>query len=287
MELNEGQLDAVSAIGKFIDSNEKVFSLIGAPGTGKSFVIGWLEEHYPHINLTATTNQAAKLIGGRTIHNLTGFRIKRVREWAGSLNNDYPILIDEASMLTTYIMEYLMTLPNQIILVGDKNQLVVGNCVDITNFPSYELTQNMRAKSKALVELVKDLSISRETQSIPDFKKHRGEHLTIITDFGIYIEEIKKCKDEHLVLAYRNNIVEKYQELVEEGMTVHKAQGQSVDTVFIDMTDIYSAYAQNKTKYNNPISLDEMLRMILVGMSRARHKIVVFYGSSRAKSCVR
>jgi len=180
-------------------------------------------------------------------------------------------------------MKYLMTLPNKIILVGDKDQLVVGNCVDITSFPHYELTENMRVKSLALERLVSHLSLSRQTQSIPDFKEHRGEHLEIVTDFSQFIHKVKECKDEHLVLAYRNTIVAKYNELVGEGITVFKAQGQSVDTVFVDMTDIYSAYDQQKTKWNNPISLDEMLRMILVGMSRARHKIVVFYGKSRAK----
>ncbi len=282
MELNEGQLNAVAKIQKFLSNDERVISLLGSPGTGKTFVINWLKEHY-RMNISATTNQAAALIEGKTIHNLLGFRIKNEQEWEGSLSNDNPILIDEASMLPVYIMEHLIHKKNnKIILVGDPEQLVVGLCTKIKQFNHVILTQNMRAKSEAIKSLVEHLSSCVLTQSIPQFERYRGEHLTIITDYKTYLNEIEKCDNSKLVLAYRNNIVENYQEQTGHGMTVHKAQGQSVDTVFIDMTDIYSAYVQQKTQYNNPISLDQFLRMVLVGMSRARHKIVVFYGKSRS-----
>lgn len=284
--LNVGQQHAVDKIKEFMDNDERVISLLGSPGTGKTFVINHLAEHYD-INISATTNQAAALINGKTIHNLTGFRIKSFQEWDGSLNNAAPILIDEASMLPMHVMDHLINeRSNKLILVGDPDQLVVGNCVKINQFEHVTLTENMRAKSLALEKLVEHLAQSVRTQTMPDFKLHRGEHLTIIEDFGTYVAEIHKEQGSKLVMAYRNAIVEKYEELVDEGITVHKAQGQSVDIVFIDMSDIYSAYAQQKTQWNNPISKNEMLRMILVGMSRARHKIIVFYGKSRANSCV-
>jgi len=284
--LNSGQQEAVIEIANFLESDKKVFALRGTAGTGKSFVIDYLDMHHM-LNISATTNQAAMLVGGRTIHNLTGFRIKSVREWKGSLKNENPILIDEASMLPVYIMKYLMEIPNKIILVGDPAQLVVGNCVKLDEYEGYTLTQNMRAKSRAIISLVQDLSDCVDTTTMPDFKKHRGSHLEVIEDFGQYITRINEDKGEKLILAYRNTIVDKYTELCEqEGETVYKAQGKSTDTVYLDMTDLYTAYSQQKTKYNNPISLNEMLRMVLVGMSRAKHKIVIFWGKSRANSCL-
>lgn len=55
-------------------------------------------------------------------------------------------------------------------------------------------------------------------------------------------------------------------------MTVHSAQGISVDTVFIDMSDFNPP--------NDPMQL-ELMRLAFVALTRARHKAIVFLGSTR------
>lgn len=279
-KLNVGQQHAVDKIKEFLQSDNKVFALRGTAGTGKSYVINYLAQHY-QLNLAGTTNQASRLIGGKTIHNLTGFRIKPIREWNGSLDNRAPILCDEASMMPTYIMKYLMTLPNKIILCGDPLQLVVGNCVDLTAFTGVDLTENMRSKSKALESLVEYLSKCVDTNTMPDLKDYYGEHLVKIENYPQFIDKVNKCGREKLTLAYRNTQVDRLEELTGNAISSHKAQGKSVDEVFVDLSDIYNAYRQQKNRFNNPISLDDMLRLMLVSFSRARHKITFFMGNSR------
>jgi len=66
--------------------------------------------------------------------------------------------------------------------------------------------------------------------------------------------------------------------------TVHKAQGQTIDEVFIDLTYIKSQLFRKPTKYNHfnpPISLDEYLRLVYVAISRMRKKAHLFIGEKR------
>jgi hypothetical protein len=60
--------------------------------------------------------------------------------------------------------------------------------------------------------------------------------------------------------------------------TVHKSQGESIDYVFLDALDIVNAYETPKSKYNNPINLDLMLRLLYVGISRMKIKCYIYTG---------
>ncbi len=61
--------------------------------------------------------------------------------------------------------------------------------------------------------------------------------------------------------------------------TIHKAQGETYDTVFVDAADIIAAYQVRKSRYNNPISLDTFLRLYYVALSRMKSQAYVYTGA--------
>lgn len=69
--------------------------------------------------------------------------------------------------------------------------------------------------------------------------------------------------------------------------TVHKSQGASYDTVFIDVTDIVSQKNKKPTTHNNyakPIAYNTYLRLMYVAISRMRINAVLFVGDIRTYS---
>lgn len=61
--------------------------------------------------------------------------------------------------------------------------------------------------------------------------------------------------------------------------TIHKAQGISVDYVFIDTLDFINAFEATKTRYNNPISQDMFLRLMYVAISRMKVHCYMYTGN--------
>lgn len=72
--------------------------------------------------------------------------------------------------------------------------------------------------------------------------------------------------------------------------TVHKAQGDSIDEVFIDVSDIYKQLFRKPTKYNGfnkPISVEEYLKLLYVAISRMKSKAHLFIGDKREYTYLR
>ena len=70
--------------------------------------------------------------------------------------------------------------------------------------------------------------------------------------------------------------------------TVHKAQGSSIDEVFIDLTDIQAQTTKKPSVYNNynqPMSISEYLRLVYVAISRMRYKAHIYIGDKRDYKC--
>ena len=66
----------------------------------------------------------------------------------------------------------------------------------------------------------------------------------------------------------------------EYAATVHKCQGESYGTVFLDGDDLTSAYQAKKSKWNNPISLDTFLRLYYVALSRMKEHTYIYTGAN-------
>lgn len=63
--------------------------------------------------------------------------------------------------------------------------------------------------------------------------------------------------------------------------TVYKAQGSSYDTVFVDGSDLWDAYTAVPSKWNNPISMDDFMRMLYVAISRMKVQCYLYIGPQR------
>lgn len=66
--------------------------------------------------------------------------------------------------------------------------------------------------------------------------------------------------------------------------TVHKAQGDTIDEVFIDLRDIYSQLERKPSIHNNynpPITVEEYLKLVYVAISRMKYKAHLFIGTTR------
>lgn len=66
--------------------------------------------------------------------------------------------------------------------------------------------------------------------------------------------------------------------------TTFKAQGATIEHVFVDMTDIYGQYAKKPTKWNNyakPISFELFLRHAYVAITRMSKTATCFIGGER------
>lgn len=64
--------------------------------------------------------------------------------------------------------------------------------------------------------------------------------------------------------------------------TAHKSQGSTYGTVYLDGTDIVNASIPNP--YGHAISEELMMRLSYVALSRMRHKVVIFKGTTRRYS---
>jgi len=68
----------------------------------------------------------------------------------------------------------------------------------------------------------------------------------------------------------------------EYASTIHKCQGESIDEVFIDLTDMLTALNRVQGRYTaKPIEYDEFLKMLYVALSRMRYKAHIFKGNKR------
>ncbi len=152
----------------------KVSIITGGPGTGKTTIIHAilkiLQRHRLRVMLAAPTGRAAKRMQeaaghpAMTIHRLLDFSMQKggfQKNETAPLNCD-ALIIDEASMIDTYLMFHLLKavpLPAFVVLVGDVNQLpsvgpghVLGDMINSGKIPVVSLTEIFRqAKTSAII----------------------------------------------------------------------------------------------------------------------------------------
>lgn len=109
--------------------------------------------------------------------------------------------------------------------------------------------------------------------------------------YGFYVMKSKTLEEKFLNKALENG-QEYYWNTVDSiyhpkhiyASTIHKAQGQTIDEVFIDARDIAAQLDRKPTKYNRyngPISNEEFLKLFYVAVSRMRVKAHIFIGEKR------
>ena len=129
-----------------------------------------------------------------------------------------------------------------------------------------------------------------EVKAVKEFDKYFELLVdTIVDSRVIKVFKTKSAKEEYLDFKdsldeYWKRVDEVYEPKHLYDCTIHKYQGQSIDSVFIDLTDIHSALTRKPTRYNNfnkPISVQDYMKLIYVAISRMRKGAHIFIGDKR------
>ena len=152
-------------------------------GRGKTFLLNYIAANNPDLKIImlAPTNAAASLLPeGRTVHSALNLRPRKDGEFiyleqvsVPRLSGDV-IAVDERSMISAELREFLLGTGLPILYVGDKYQLppvelgedgkpLEHGIVDTLNIHEWELTVNMRSKGaiNSNVEAIRSGIVSR------------------------------------------------------------------------------------------------------------------------------
>jgi len=166
--LAEKQVEAIRAV-----AGHKVLVVTGGPGTGKTTIINAMIRVFAGLKkkilLAAPTGRAAKRMTeatgheARTIHRLLEYSFQTggfLRNADAPLDGDL-VIIDEASMIDTLLMHYLLkAVPPRatFVLVGDVNQLpsvgagnVLKDIIDAGVVPVVELNEIFRQAGESSI----------------------------------------------------------------------------------------------------------------------------------------
>lgn len=192
LPLNQGQTLASEGFFEFLLGPDKEVNISGPGGVGKTFLMGHLidvimpmyhdtcrlmgiEPLYHSVQMTATTNKAAEVLGqqtGRptsTVHSFFGLKVvddystgeskvTKSNQW--TVYNNLILFIDEASMIDKQLYDLIQegTCNCKIVYVGDENQLapvkeVLSPVYKRAGIPMFELLEPMRTSVPELQEL--------------------------------------------------------------------------------------------------------------------------------------
>lgn len=191
LPLNEGQSLASAGFFEFLLGPDKELRISGPGGVGKTFLMGNLidtvlpmyfdtcqlmgiEPEYHSVQMTATTNKAAEVLGlqtGRpasTVHAFFGLKVmedystgesKVTKSNSWMVHSGLILFIDESSMIDTPLYNLIQegTIKCKIVYVGDKDQLapVMEQLSPVYKrpMPMFELLEPMRTSIPELQAL--------------------------------------------------------------------------------------------------------------------------------------
>ena len=240
MKLTNSQEEALSKFRNFLNTKERVFSLIGYAGTGKTWLTNRLlyevEKSFcskSSIAICAFTNQALSQIEEKTEHQYDSFTIHQILGLKPSMDlddfdvdnilfsvgkdspiRDYKfIAVDEGSMVGNNLYSLLLTklvTGAKIMFVGDGEQLKPvksSNSSVLSNKVGAELKEIVRTSSNSILEL-SDFIRNYKGRDIraENFNRFKSEDITIIDE-----EEFRNStllKDTDKIVVYMNDKVD-------------------------------------------------------------------------------
>jgi hypothetical protein len=244
--LNEQQEEAKKLINNYItNSNGGVFGLLGAGGTGKTFLITSIEKTH-NFQYLAPTNKAVNILRKSLIKNdVINPNVKTVDSFfnfkmtkdeynktkysygiPNKLNEIKGIIVDEVSMLRDKHVELLKSIDLPIIFLGDDKQIPpVENeeksYIDTDGFrnslafsiitESYELTQQNRQKEgsemfKFITGFRNNMSKEINLKQLVDLKKN-GIDILFLKQNSEELKEFIKSNDS-VCVSFKNNTAE-------------------------------------------------------------------------------
>lgn len=284
-ELTKEQEVAVSGI---VKSNDRVVVLQAGAGCGKtvciSHIYSRLKEIGDSIVVCATTNKAVQVLAENglpnpmTVHCALSLDINSRPNGKFRLVTRYTtMIVDEMSMMSERMLEEALKYVKRIILVGDKNQLVVNKMCDISRYKHFYLRKNMRSSDKDILDIVKRLKGAVEGKGMPKIVSNGSITVTDKFDDIVTTAKSRNCK----LLAYKNTNIDKYIELGIDAISIHKAQGSSYDMCIVDAQDVIASYV-TKNRQANKLTREEMLKLLYVAISRAREEVLIFVNGKRS-----
>lgn len=270
LPLNEGQSLASTGFFEFLMGPDKELRISGPGGVGKTFLMGHLideilpmyfdtcqlmgiEPEYHSVQMTATTNKAAEVLGqqtGRpasTVHSFFGLKVMEdysTGESKVTKSNNWQVhqglilFIDESSMIDSQLYDLIQegTIRCKIVYVGDKDQLApvkeTLSPVYRRPMPMFELLEPMRTsvpELQALNSQMRDVVQSGRIEYDENDKEYMAFDFTPIQvvpgiidwlDGPQYEQEIIQAfggnQSEDVILAYTNNRVIDYNAFIRD-----------------------------------------------------------------------
>lgn len=242
--LNHDQQSAVTQLASFLASSNKHMIISGAGGTGKSYLMRYINGYWNDVKtrasifstnevgdpvFTGTTNEAVNQldIAEGTIYGLAGLypRGKYLNAYKSPSYDSWVVFVDEASYIDEQAFKAITAqLPNcKFVWVMDQHQLApVGSdipYVTAQNFPLVELTIIERCAGP-LPDLVRELREAVRNNVGVDLRKyHNGADIQVVdaTEFQKQIiEEYRKDSSSCRVIAFKNATVDKYNNAIHE-----------------------------------------------------------------------
>lgn len=214
MDLTQSQQLALDALSSQIDAGVPRVTLSGAAGTGKTTLIKSLVERYPEAVVCTPTNKAAQVLRTKGLDATTFYkkfyileetvdhkpRFVSCKRWLeeggmrslpeGKLQWADILIIDEASMVTTFSCRDMQRMCGTLILVGDHHQLPpVGDRENPAGLfgsltPTAELTEIMRQQEGSLILTVADAA-RRDDPKLNSMLRHfepAGDFRELVAD---------------------------------------------------------------------------------------------------------
>ncbi len=211
------------------------------------------------------------------------------------LKNRYSlIIVDEFQDTDNLQLEFLRLMsPKSILAVGDDWQAIYSfrgaslgpffSFKDIFKARIFRLSENYRSLS-SIVKIGRH-AISRSSRQISKSVRStrgKGPGFPVLSftvepgrEFSLYEAAGGNCRDIKILARSNFRLAMWRQAGFEEASlsTIHKAKGLEFPAVFLDLTGGWSSPEKNRTREN----LDEEIRILYVGLSRAMDLLVVLH----------
>lgn len=218
----DSQEAAINDIQQFLANKvQTVWCLSGSPGTGKSYVISkaiapLARNAGYHFLVTATTNKAAALVSGTTVHKAFGITLKNdyytgettyCTDKIKDIHNTLCV-IDEASMLEINLWQIIQKHAHncKFLLVGDMYQLpAVKAGADVFNkYPVSMLTEVVRQTDPDFLQEIENAKQGVLNKDMYTPKACGAVKVVTIEDKDKIKELLKGFGNQDKVLTYTN-----------------------------------------------------------------------------------
>lgn len=239
--LNSDQKTALDRIKAWLESKDKYFALRGGAGTGKSLLLSHVAKLPYNFYFSAPTNKATKILSeflgtnARTTYSLLGLRMVNEEDQkvlaavtVPDLGNDPILVIDEAGMLASDLVDLLVKMKYRCLFVGDPAQL---NPVGEITSKAWKLTKEHRVLLKKVERFDNQLlrlslalrkCLKEQNWKSPIKDDNDGKEGVFVQSRSAFEKKILSYSladwDNNKVCCWRNKTVEGYNNIIRDNL---------------------------------------------------------------------